>query len=129
MPEPINARQYGTLAILIVAAIAVLSACEHWPNKRLSSTERKTCLAEGGYESRSVFGYPICQLEYSDAGKSCRDESECRGGCLANEDGGKADLSPGALAVGTCQPLAYYPGCHAWVVDGKVGPYGVLCGD
>lgn len=122
-------RQFGAIAILIAAAIAMLSACQHWPSKRLSSAEKKACLAEGGYESRSVFGYPICQVEYSDAGKSCRDESDCQGGCLASENGGNADLSPGAPAAGTCQPFAYYPGCNAWVEGGKIGPYGVLCGD
>jgi hypothetical protein len=115
------------LALLLAALM--LTSCAQ-PAKTLSKAERKACVAEGGYESRSAFGYPICQADFADAGRTCSDKSDCQGRCLVMLDGPPGPLpQPGDPAKGVCQPRSYTPGCYAEVEQGKVAKGGGYCVD
>jgi hypothetical protein len=115
------------LALLLAALM--LTSCAQ-PAKSLSTAERKACLAEGGYESRSAFGYPICQADFADSGRACSDKSDCQGRCLLMLDGPPGPVpKPGDAAKGICEPRRYTPGCYAEVVDGKVSNAGAYCLD
>jgi hypothetical protein len=114
----------------LLAAAGLLGSCSE-PNKTLSSADRRVCVAEGGFESRGPFGYPICQLRYADAGKSCSDKSECSGRCILDVAGSPSDPlpQPGQTAVGKCEPARSTFGCFATIVGGKISPEGAICVD
>lgn len=98
------------------------------PRKHLSSKEAASCRAEGGYESRTAFGYPICQHIFADAGKTCLGKSDCLGRCLSSLDGEGPWPKAGDTATGKCQATEYFPGCHAVVERGKLQDSGI-CDD
>jgi hypothetical protein len=101
-----------------VVLLAALSSCATRPHARLTHTERAACGAEGGFESRSAFGFPICQVAYADGGKACTGKSDCQGRCFS--DTPEQSRIVGAPAVGQCQANRYEPGCHAVVEGGKL---------
>lgn len=115
----------------VIIAVAVLSGCTQ-ANKTLSSADRRMCVAEGGFESRGPFGYPICQLRYSDGGKTCSDKADCAGRCLVNLDGGSPGdpiPEPGQAARGQCEAQRSTFGCYAVVVGGRITSEGAVCVD
>jgi hypothetical protein len=123
-----NGGQRGRLAYLSVCVMlfGALSSCATTPRGRLSDAQVSACSAEGGFESRSAFGAPICQLAYADAGKACAGKSDCQGACLSNTPAQPRAI--GAVAVGQCQAHRYEPGCHAVVEGGKLAT-GDICED
>jgi hypothetical protein len=119
---------YFTKAALALLAVMIAGSCSS-PPKRLTTSEGRTCLAQG-YESRSAFGFPICQFDYADAGKICTGKAGCQGDCRFSVDGSPSALSkPGDALKGLCQARSYEPGCYATIEDGKVTSEGAVCED
>ena len=112
----------------------VLESCTH-AHKRLTFSERKECIARGGYESTSGSGYPLCQFDYSDGGKPCSDKSACKGRCLNQLDGlpnpiPKAQIpKAGDAATGYCEMRKSTFGCYAVIEHGKINYDGAFCED
>ena len=115
-----------TVLLCALGALSTLGCAPRWPNQRLGRAEVASCIAQGGYESRTAFGYPICQKRYADAGQVCANDADCLGGCL-DERPEAADLKIGVAATGRCETESYTPGCYAIIDDGKVK--NVLCID
>jgi hypothetical protein len=70
-----------------------------------------------------MFGTPACVIPYPDAGKACKDGSECEGLCKA-----APDAVIGAEATGTCQKDTHdIYGCYDEIKAGVV--VGGMCFD
>lgn len=123
-------QRYLPLAITALLTLFVVGSCSS-PPKRLEATARRSCLAQGGYESRSAFGFPICQFRYADGGKTCSGKVDCQGQCLISVDGPPEKPLPksGDWANGTCQSEQYSPGCFVEIEDGRIGSEGAFCED
>jgi len=62
-------------------------------------------------------------VAYADAGKTCRDKSDCSGRCLAT-----GEVAAGAAAAGVCQRDASENfGCRQWIENGVAR--GTICID
>lgn len=121
-------RLHFGIALLSIVAIAVGSCSS--PPKRLNTSERRSCIAQGGYESRGPFGSPFCQFRYPDGGKVCSGKSDCEGKCLLSVDGPPgSDPRPEEPARGLCEAERSTFGCYAVVEGGKVSPEGAICVD
>ncbi len=93
-------------------------------NKRMNSKEIKHCKKNGGEVQRAGrMGLPHCVVTYPDAGKACKDSSECTARCLLVNSNEPA----GAQVTGTCQQNSLRFGCYAVVKDGIAGP--AICVD
>ena len=83
--------------------------------KAMVSEEIKNCKKNGGVvQGAGLLGIPNCVITYPDAGKSCKNSSECTHKCLLI---GK-NIPMGAPAVGECKPNSLSFGCYAPVEDG-----------
>ena len=58
---------------------------------------------------------PLCVIPYPDAGRPCRDASECAGDCLAS-----VGTQMGERVQGTCERDNNPCGCRSYVEDGRV---------
>ena len=82
------------------------------------------CAAAGGeIKPRGMMQIPICIVPYADAGKVCRDTSECAGECIL---GGTEDHGTGPV-TGFCQRENAQFGCYAEIRNGRAQP--ALCAD
>lgn len=89
----------------------------------LAAIDRAECEGAGGeVRQEGMLGMWRCVRPYVDAGKPCRDKSDCEGKCLATDD-----AMPGDEVVGACQANDSPFGCYAEVVDGKIE--GAICVD
>lgn len=117
--------------LIVVAFVALAfsaASCADPRERGLNPAERTACRASGGYESVSAFGFPICQIDYADAGNVCSSASDCTGRCLAEAPTEPLVGRIGTEAEGRCEPRRYTPGCHALVENGKLAtPY--ICDD
>lgn len=109
-------------ALLAGGLILALCACASRPPLELTREAASSCLAEGGYESRTPFGAPFCQKLHADAGTPCVDKAECQGRCLA-EALDLPSVAVGTPAVGHCEARRATFGCHAVIEHGKVATY------
>ncbi|CCF69586.1 hypothetical protein CAI18_22780 [Xanthomonas citri pv. punicae] len=105
----------------------LLTACSNSPATRQAaaanapqpphtvSADAAQCTAKGG-QLRPVgrMQIPRCIVPYADAGKTCTDDSDCSGDCLAT-----SIVPTGAAATGTCQRDSDRFGCRQTVVGGK----------
>ena len=81
------------------------------------------CARHGGQIKRVCLAQrPMCVIPYSDAGRPCRDASECAGACLASRGGRQ-----GEPAQGACQRDNNPCGCRFYVEDGRLA--GGRCAD
>ncbi|PPU66210.1 hypothetical protein [Xanthomonas pisi] len=80
-----------------------------------STDEAAACTAKGG-QLRPVgrMQIPRCIVPYADAGKTCTDNADCSGDCLAT-----SIVPTGTAATGTCQRDSDRFGCRQVVVGGK----------
>ncbi len=115
------------LVTLAIAALTLLGGCMAMSvastraKSQLSAGERAECRAKGGTVGGvGMFGTPACIIPYSDAGKVCRDKSDCRGQCIVDLDGPPGNgPKAGDPATGQCQKNDQQFGCFAIVVDGR----------
>ncbi|WP_173426917.1 hypothetical protein [Xanthomonas phaseoli] len=105
----------------------LLTACSNSPATRQAaaanapqpphtvSADAAQCTAKGG-QLRPVgrMQIPRCIVPYADAGKTCTDNSDCSGDCLAT-----SIVPTGAAATGTCQRDSDRFGCRQTVVGGR----------
>lgn len=121
-----EALRFGPAFAILVLFVAGCSA----PLNRLETSERRTCVASGGYESHSAFGVPICQSRYADGGKACSDKTDCDGECRVDTDQMTSPMpQPGQSLQGVCQTKRYEPGCYVVIQGGKVSSEGAVCVD
>lgn len=82
--------------------------------------EEQKCLQEGGnWEVGGMANRFYCFKTAIDAGKPCRDESECQFGCRY-----VGPLStPGEQVVGKCESSNRSSGCFSAVIKGKLDSY------
>ncbi|MFS8472183.1 hypothetical protein EIQ09_18245 [Xanthomonas campestris pv. campestris] len=112
---------YTTLSALLLAA------CSNTPTTQPSqaagvtpapststSTDAAACTAKGG-QMRPVgrMQTPRCVVPYADAGKTCTDNADCSGDCLAT-----SIVPTGTATSGTCQRDSDRFGCRQEVVGG-----------
>lgn len=90
--------------------------------------EKAACEADGGsYEIGGLGGQYYCVRTYSDGGKTCFDERDCEGICIASN---QADFDPAGQSGaqwGKCSYTDSPFGCYAEVRNGVARP--VLCVD
>jgi hypothetical protein len=100
--------------IAMVAGIVLICGCAIRPQPRVDA---KACRAEGGViQGVGMTATPACVKPYADAGKACRNGSDCQGACQAGQDAVVGDA-----ATGTCQKNTHdYFGCRDTVEEGRV---------
>ncbi|MCC4587828.1 hypothetical protein JWH11_07740 [Xanthomonas melonis] len=108
-----------------LSSALLLAACSNTPTTQpaqagvtsapSTSTDAAACAAKGG-QLRPVGRMQLtrCVVPYADAGKTCNDNAECGGDCLAT-----SIVPAGAATTGTCQRDSDRFGCRQEVVGGK----------
>jgi hypothetical protein len=92
--------------------------------KKLTAAEIQKCKEDGGVvKNVGLMGIPKCVITYADAGKACKNSSECTKSCITM----KSDIQLGAKVAGECQHDNALYGCYSSVEDGVAGPR--LCAD
>ena len=82
------------------------------------TTGTEACRAKGGTIRKVCrLQQPACVVPYSDGGKRCTDNSQCKGKCIADMDHAPA---PDETVVGRCLRDDDPCGCRVEVVAGKV---------
>lgn len=119
----------GLFALIFVSACQTpaVTAEQNSTNNSLKSPENlaKECLAKGGtYTQQGRLQMYRCVMNFSDAGKSCSDSSECQGSCLSSD----TDIAAGTSNLtGTCAATDSPFGCRQ-IIEGGVSK-GTLCVD
>jgi hypothetical protein len=85
---------------------------------RTPPVEALECRKQGG-KIRAVGHMEACAVPFADAGKTCTDNSECRGACILDDDP-KRGPPPYRNASGTCQRENIQLGCYGEVNGGGV---------
>jgi hypothetical protein len=110
-------------ALLIALLALTVCACssKKAPAVDHDGIDAEACNARGG-EVRGVCltNYPACVVPFSDAGRRCRDSSECLGMCLVPEEELDPIPDPGTPMEGRCQSDNDPCGCFFEVKDGLV---------
>ncbi|MCC4608743.1 hypothetical protein [Xanthomonas campestris] len=112
---------YATVCVLLLGACSATpasrsgtAAADAQP-PRAASADTAACTAKGG-QLRPVGRMQTvrCIVPYADAGKTCSDNSDCSGDCLAT-----SIVPTGAATTGTCQRDSDRFGCRQEVIGGK----------
>ncbi|MFC4728360.1 hypothetical protein [Coralloluteibacterium thermophilus] len=106
------------LPVLLVAALLAAGCAPAPTGYRPAPDNEAACLADGGTWARhGRLGVASCARPTHDAGRTCRDGSECASACLAPEG-----VEPGTATTGTCHVSDRLFGCHTRVTDGHAAP-------
>ncbi|MCX7206480.1 MAG: hypothetical protein NT086_10950 [Proteobacteria bacterium] len=100
----------------------ILSACATSPPAKtaLPLSAAQNCAQEGGeMKQGGIMGHTLCVKPYPDAGKICRDTTDCQGKCLSEL--GTPIVADGKQ-TGHCQSNTMPFGCYAEVKNGNIGP-------
>ena len=108
-----EALKSASIVIATIVCLASLGSCATPPVEKIySSSEsvssRQECERLGGSWGRvGMLGNLACDLRPTDAGKHCRDNSECQTLCVADETAEAGDLVTGrcygsSITVGNC---------------------------
>ena len=93
----------------------------------LAAIDSDACAQAGGtVRQEGLLGMFRCVLPYSDAGKQCRDVSDCEGRCFAQDGVTNFDSQPGDF-IGVCEADDSPFGCFGEITDGTLD--GMLCVD
>jgi hypothetical protein len=125
-----NNRLAGYLMVFL--SLFFISACQTSPVASdqkntidFSENLAKECLAKGGkYTKEGRLQAYRCVQQFSDAGKSCSDSSECQGSCTSSDtsiEAGKSNVT------GICAANDSPFGCHQ-TIEGGIAK-GFLCVD
>lgn len=125
------------LCLMVFLSFFFISACQTSPTvsektvseqkdpKLPSEKLAKECLAKGGtYSKQGRLQAYRCVMQFSDAGKSCSDSSECQGSCVNSDKAIEAGTSN---VKGTCAATDSPFGCRQ-TIEGGVAK-GFLCID
>lgn len=86
-------------------------------------TAAQACVSQGGdWKRLGLLGLWQCERPWPDAGRVCRDSSDCQGECLA-----PAGSAIDQAVSGQCSAVTPLFGCHARVTAGRAEP--TLCVD
>lgn len=123
-------RLFAVLAFAVLAACAAPAAPPppappSTPAAADAALDPAACAAHHG-TIRPVcrMQRPACVIAYADAGRPCRNRSDCEGRCLLKGD---APTDPAAPVIGRCQATSDPCGCRTEVDGGKVA--GSICVD
>ena len=95
--------------------------------KSWDDIDHRACNAMGGkVRQDGMMGLYRCVTPFADAGKICRDNSDCMGQCRTSDDVTDYNAAPGTQ-VGKCQVNDSPFGCYGTVERGTAG--GMLCVD
>lgn len=123
---------YLLIYSLVIIACSSCSSIEERPSgyekafykKIMASDSIKNCKKNGGIiQKGGIMQMPICVIPYPDAGKPCRNSSECTHSCLLMGTNVPTDTP----VEGECQHNSSPFGCYAPVENGKAGA--ALCVD
>ena len=112
------------LCLMGLFSLLFISACQTHPmideqKSPTNSSENlaKECIAKGGdYIKQGKLQMHRCVMQFSDAGKSCSDSSDCQGSCVNSE----LDIEPGkSNQIGTCAANDSPFGCRQ-IIEGGV---------
>lgn len=107
-----------TITIALLISVALLSSCGNVGEQRGTDSEVPSvatadCARQGGeYRQVCTDQRYMCVLPFSDAGKVCKDSTECKGECridvvtVCDEAGNCKEPAlpkPGQVATGMCQ--------------------------
>lgn len=122
-------------ALAVVSILALLSSCTSPSGsiadaaaqasaggpRKASEAERADCSARGGaIVARGMLGSATCAVPYADAGKVCRDKSDCQGECRATAGAGASPIRQGDTVVGRCDADSQAGfGCFSLVSNGR----------
>ncbi|MEJ2795712.1 hypothetical protein WAE56_20100 [Iodobacter sp. LRB] len=109
-----------TLKLALIALL--LSACTTAtpPASKAPPSKAQSCALEGGeIKQGGIMGHSYCVKPYPDAGKTCRDSTDCQGKCLAELGTPQAE---DGKQTGHCQANTLPFGCYAEVKNGNIGP-------
>ncbi|HEX2591133.1 MAG TPA: hypothetical protein VHL34_06540 [Rhizomicrobium sp.] len=103
---------------MIVVILCAAPTANAGPFDPPSHAEVKACAQRGGtYERR--FQINVCIYPYSDGGKTCSDDSQCKGGCLADTRHMTHAPKRGERVTGLCRPTSDGFGCSTHVKNGR----------
>ena len=118
---------------LVAAAFAVLCACapkvdtaetnvpatETAASVASDSTDVANCAARGGVvDTVGRMQRQVCRIPFADAGKTCRNKTDCAGRCIYDREEGGGE--PTGAVTGKCQQYATQFGCFSEVDGGKI---------
>ena len=107
----VKLQESGELGAAVVERQAKCGASEE-------TTGKAACRAKGGTIRKVCrLQQPACVVPYSDGGKRCTDNSQCKGKCILDIDHAPA---PDEIVVGRCLRDDDPCGCRVEVVAGKV---------
>ena len=101
----------------LIVVLVVATGCSHLPvsrDVRLTPQQRANCEAQGGIVERVLTTMEACVRPTSDGGKSCTDNSQCEGACVA-----PAGTAKDAIVTGACATEVGRMGCLNAVLNGK----------
>jgi hypothetical protein len=116
-------RRYLVVAIVLLSCFG----CARDPVlrdgvKRLSAEAELECVAQGGKVEQILIGAEGCVRPTTDGGRSCADNSQCQGACIA-----PFAAQPGIAVAGACAAEIGRTGCLNTVIQGKAS--GEACFD
>ena len=83
------------------------------------STDVASCAARGGVvDTVGRMQRQVCRIPHADAGKTCRNKSDCAGRCIYDREEGGGE--PAGAVTGQCQQYATQFGCFSEVDGGKI---------
>jgi hypothetical protein len=109
----------------IVLAMSLLLSCTANSTKpvQVPATEAACNASGGSWQCRGLPGDgcpKACRIAATDAGQTCRDSSECEGGCIAPTQ---------YSATGTCSAFNLYWGCQFYLDNIRQAGQLALCVD
>ena len=123
------------LALLLGACVSqgtggndtlVVTETHNEPTKVRPDNGEDCATAGGVWHRAGMLGTYRCTFEFDDAGKICRDSSECGGRCM-NADGVTDYDAPRGKQVGVCAANDSPFGCYGTLENGTMSP--MLCVD
>lgn len=122
------ARYLPLIALCLLPALAACVPVESGPRAQQTATTPQQCARDGGrweYAGGIVREARMCVFSYPDAGRSCSDTGQCRGGCFTDTVPTPGQDGP---VTGQCAADNRVAGhCRAAVENGRAG--GMLCSD
>lgn len=114
-------QQIQKQPVIVFDASKYSNQSEHCP--QVTEKNYQSCAVKGGtLQMQGMLGCYGCLIKYADAGKTCRDHSDCQGSCYSVSG---ADFN--APATGQCSADNSPFGCRQEIVNGKAKS--MLCVD